>query len=194
MGAYTPLAWAPDDLVDEVVRTVLQPTVDEMARRGTPFAGLLYAGLALTSRGVRVVEFNARFGDPETQPLMALLDSPLSPLLLGAATGSLADIDPPRWKSGAAVTVVMAGSGYPESSARGDVIVGTETLERDPFVHVIHNGTAVADDHLVTAGGRVLAVTAVGADVADARAKAYEGVAMISFPGAQWRRDIAAGR
>jgi phosphoribosylamine---glycine ligase len=194
MGAYTPLAWAPDDLVDEVLRTVLQPTVDEMARRGTPFAGLLYAGLALTSRGMRVVEFNARFGDPETQPLMALLDSPLSPLLLGAATGSLAAVDPPRWKPGAAVTVVMAGDGYPESSAHGDVIVGTETLDRDPFVHVIHNGTALADDHLVTAGGRVLAVTAVGADVADARAKAYEGVAMISFPGAQWRRDIAAGR
>jgi phosphoribosylamine--glycine ligase len=194
MGAYTPLTWAPDDLVDEVTRTVLQPTVDEMARRGTPFAGLLYAGLALTSRGVRVVEFNARFGDPETQPLMALLESPLSPLLLGAATGTLADVPPPRWKPGGAVTVVMAGQGYPESSSKGDVIVGTESLDRDPAVHVIHAGTARAGDHLVTAGGRVLAVTAVGADVSDARAKAYEGVAKISFPGAQWRRDIAAGR
>jgi phosphoribosylamine--glycine ligase len=194
MGAYTPLTWAPDDLVDEVTRTVLQPTVDEMARRGTPFAGLLYAGLALTSRGVRVVEFNARFGDPETQPLLALLESPLSPLLLGAATGTLADVPPPRWKRGGAVTVVMAGQGYPESSSKGDVIVGTESLDRDPAVHVIHAGTARAGDHLVTAGGRVLAVTAVGADVSDARAKAYEGVAKISFPGAQWRRDIAAGR
>jgi phosphoribosylamine--glycine ligase len=194
MGAYTPLTWAPDDLVDEVLHTVLQPTVDELARRGTPFAGLLYAGLALTSRGLRVVEFNARFGDPETQPLLALLDSPLSPLLLGAATGTLADVSPPSWKSGAAVTVVMASKGYPETSSTGDVIVGTETLARDPAVHVIHSGTALADGHLVTAGGRVLAVTAVGADVADARAKAYEGVAMISFPGAQWRRDIAAGR
>jgi phosphoribosylamine---glycine ligase len=194
MGAYTPLTWAPDDLVDEVLRTVLQPTVDELARRGTPFAGLLYAGLALTSRGVRVVEFNVRFGDPETQPLLALLDSPLSPLLVGAATGTLAEIPPPSWRSGAAVTVVMAGDGYPESASKGDVIVGTETLDRDPAVHVIHAGTARADGHLVTAGGRVLAVTAVGADVADARAKAYEGVAMISFPGAQWRRDIAAGR
>jgi phosphoribosylamine--glycine ligase len=194
MGAYTPLTWAPDDLVDDVLRTVLQPTVDEMARGGTPFAGLLYAGLALTSRGVRVVEFNARFGDPETQPLLALLDSPLSPLLLGAATGTLADVAPPRWKPGAAVTVVMASKGYPESSSKGDVIVGTETLAHDPAVHVIHAGTALADDHLVTAGGRVLGVTAVGTDVSDARAKAYEGVAMISFPGAQWRRDIAAGR
>jgi phosphoribosylamine--glycine ligase len=194
MGAYTPLAWVPDELVDEVLRTVLQPTADEMARRGTPFAGLLYAGLALTSRGLRVVEFNARFGDPETQPLMALLDSPLSPLLLGAATGTLGDVPPPVWKSGGAVTVVMASQGYPESSSVGDVIVGTETLTRDPAVHVIHAGTAIADGRLVTAGGRVLAVTAVGSDVADARAKAYEGVAMISFPGAQWRRDIAAGR
>ena len=194
MGAYTPLTWAPDDLVDEVRRTVLQPTVDEMARRGTPFPGLLYAGLALTSRGVRVVEFNARFGDPETQPLLALLDSPLSPLLLGAATGTLADVPPPTWKPGAAVTVVMASKGYPRPRRRATSSSGTETLDRDPAVHVIHAGTALADGHLVTAGGRVLAVTAVGADVADARAKAYEGVAMISFPGAQWRRDIAAGR
>ncbi len=194
MGAYTPLTWAPDDLVDEVTRTVLRPTVDELARRGTPFAGLLYAGLALTSRGVRVVEFNVRFGDPETQPLLALLDSPLSPLLLGAATGTLTDVPPPTWKPGAAVAVVMASKGYPETSSHGDVIVGTDTLTHDTAVHVIHAGTALTDGHLVTAGGRVLAVTAVGTDVADARAKAYDGVARISFPGAQWRRDIAAGR
>jgi phosphoribosylamine--glycine ligase len=194
MGAYTPLAWAPADLVDEVTRRVLRPTVDEMARRGTPFRGLLYAGLALTSRGVRVVEFNARFGDPETQPILALLDSPISPLLLGAANGDLSVVPPPSWKPGAAVTVVMASKGYPETSSRGDVIVGTETLARDPHVTVIHGGTALVDGHLVTAGGRVLAVTATGADVAEARAQAYEGVAMVSFPGAQWRRDIAAGR
>jgi phosphoribosylamine--glycine ligase len=143
---------------------------------------------------VRVVEFNARFGDPETQPLLALLDSPLSPLLMGAATGRLGAVPPPSWRPGAAVTVVMASRGYPESSSAGDHIVGTETLTRDPAVHVIHAGTALDDGRLVTAGGRVLAVTAVGDDVADARAKAYEGVGMISFPGAQWRRDIAAGR
>ena len=194
MGAYTPLPWAPADLVDEITRTVVQPTIDEMAARGTPFRGLLYAGLALTSRGLRVVEFNARFGDPETQPILALLDSPLLPLLLGAAAGTLADVSPPSWKPGAAVTVVMASRGYPETSSTGDVIVGTETLDRDPSVEVFHAGTASTDGHLVTAGGRVLGVTAIGADVADARAKAYEGVAMISFPGAQWRRDIAAGR
>jgi phosphoribosylamine--glycine ligase len=194
MGAYTPLSWAPHDLVDEVTRTVLEPTVEELARRGTPFTGLLYAGLALTSRGVRVVEFNVRFGDPETQPLLALLDSPLSPLLLGAATGTLADVPPPAWRPGAAVTVVMASKGYPESSSHGDVIVGTDTLDADPTIHVAHAGTALAGGHLVTAGGRVLGVTAVGADVAEARRRAYDGVAAISFPGAQWRRDIAAGR
>jgi phosphoribosylamine--glycine ligase len=191
MGAYTPLPWAPDDLVADVLARVLQPTVDEMARRGTPFAGLLYAGLALTSRGLRVVEFNARFGDPETQPLMALLESPLAQLLKAAADGTLAQVDPPRWKQGAAVAVVMASAGYPESSRKGDLIVGTETLDKEPDVDVIHAGTAAPDGRLVTAGGRVLAVTAVGSDVADARAKAYEGVSSISFDGAQWRTDIA---
>lgn len=192
MGAYTPLPWAPPGLVDEVLRDVLQPTVDELARRGTPFAGLLYAGLALTSRGVRVIEFNARFGDPETQVLLPLLESSLFELLYAAATGRLDEVPAPVWKSGAAVDVVLASAGYPESSSSGDVIVGTETLDRESDVHVVHAGTALdADGRLVTAGGRVLAVVAVGADVADARAKAYEGVAAIAFPGAQWRRDIA---
>ena len=191
MGAYTPLPWAPDDLVTEVLDRVLQPTVEEMVRRDTPFAGLLYAGLALTSAGLRVVEFNARFGDPETQPLLALLDSPLGELLEAAANGRLHEVEPPRWKPGAAVAVVMASAGYPESSSKGDVIIGTETLAPEPDVDVIHAGTALSGDDLVTAGGRVLAVTAVGSDVADARAKAYEGVSSISFPGAQWRTDIA---
>jgi phosphoribosylamine--glycine ligase len=194
MGAYTPLPWAPDDLVEEVLARVLQPTVDELARRGVPFTGLLYAGLALTGKGVRVVEFNARFGDPETQPLLALLDSPLGVLLKAAADGRLHEVEPPRWKPGAAVAVVMASAGYPESSRSGDVIVGTETLDREPDVDVLHAGTALIDGRLVTAGGRVLAVTAVGRDVADARARAYEGIATIAFDGAQWRRDIALGR
>jgi phosphoribosylamine--glycine ligase len=191
MGAYTPLPWAPAGLVAEVHERVLQPTVEEMARRGARFAGLLYAGLALTSQGVRVVEFNARFGDPETQPLMALLDSPLAALLKAAADGTLHEVPPPRWKDGAAVAVVMASAGYPETSSAGDVIVGTETLTGEADVDVIHAGTARRDGSLVTAGGRVLAVTAVGTDVADARAKAYEGISSISFDGAQWRTDIA---
>jgi phosphoribosylamine--glycine ligase len=193
MGAYTPLPWAADDLVAEVLRDVLQPTVDELARRGTPFAGLLYAGLALTSRGVKVVEFNARFGDPETQPLLALLDTPLSPLLLGAATGTLADVPPPVFEPGAAVGVVMASAGYPESSSSGDVITGVAVADGLDHVHVIHAGTADRDGELVTAGGRVLAVVGTGATVAEARARAYEGVAAIRFDGAQHRTDIAAG-
>ncbi|MCH1865099.1 phosphoribosylamine--glycine ligase [Nocardioides sp. CFH 31398] len=193
MGAYSPLDWAPADLVDEVTRTVLQPTVDEMARRGTPFSGLLYAGLALTSRGVRVVEFNARFGDPETQVLMALLDSPLSELLHACATGRLAGVAPPSFRAGAAVTVVLASRGYPASSSSGDVITGADAVPAG--VDVIHAGTATTPDgDLVTAGGRVLAVTAAGGSVAAAREAAYAGVAAISFPGAQHRTDIAAGR
>jgi len=190
MGAYTPLPWAPDGLVDEVLTRVLQPTVDEMARRGVVFSGLLYAGLALTSRGTRVVEFNARFGDPETQPLLALLDSPLGVLLKAAADGVLHEVDPPRWKAGAAVAVVMASAGYPESSRSGDVITGTGEVDG---CDVLHAGTALVGGDLVTAGGRVLAVTAVGDDVADARERAYTGVAAIDFAGAQHRTDIAAG-
>ncbi|MDQ4052670.1 MAG: phosphoribosylamine--glycine ligase [Actinomycetota bacterium] len=192
MGAYTPLPWAPAELVEEVQATVLQPTVDEMARRGTPFVGLLYAGLALTSRGVRVVEFNARFGDPETQPLLALLESPLSPLLLGAATGSLADVPPPVWRDGAAVAVVMASAGYPESSSKGDVITGIDQAEAMDGVHVIHAGTAMSAGDLVTAGGRVLAVVGTGADLAAARESAYAGVAEVEFEGAQHRTDIGS--
>ena len=192
MGAYTPLAWAPHHLVDEVMRTVAQPTIDEMARRGTPFTGLLYVGLALTSRGTRVVEFNARWGDPETQPLLALLESPLSALFMGAATGALAEVAPPVWSDGAAVAVVMASRGYPESSSSGDVITGVDEAESLDGVHVIQAGTAMRHGELVTAGGRVLAVIGTGTDVASARAAAYGGVAQISFDGAQHRTDIAA--
>jgi phosphoribosylamine--glycine ligase len=192
MGAYTPLPWAPAGLVEEVLERVLQPTVDELARRGTVFSGLLYAGLALTGRGVRVVEFNARFGDPETQAILALLDSPLGVLLKAAADGRLHEVAPPRWKPGAAVTVVMASAGYPESSRSGDVITGVEAIDAQPDIDVIHAGTALQDGRLVTAGGRVLAVTAVGEDVAHARSRAYQGVTAISFDGAQWRHDIAS--
>jgi phosphoribosylamine--glycine ligase len=165
-----------------------------MARRCTPFRGLLYVGLALTSRGVRVVEFNARFGDPETQPLLALLESPLSPLLLGAANGALVDVPPPVFGPGAAVAVVLASAGYPESSSKGDSITGIGAAEALDGVHVIHAGTAEVDGDLVTAGGRVLAVVGTGTDVADARRAAYAGIDEIAFEGAQHRTDIAAGR
>jgi phosphoribosylamine---glycine ligase len=193
MGAYTPLPWAPADLVEEVRRRVLVPTVREMARRGAPFQGLLYAGLALTGRGVRVIEFNARFGDPETQALLQRLESPLGVLLKAAAEGRLDEVDPPRWRGGAAVTVVMAAAGYPDSPRTGDLITGVDEADALEGVDVIHAGTALTDAGLVTAGGRVLAVSAVGADVADARARAYEGVGLIRFDGAQHRSDIASG-
>ncbi len=196
MGAYTPLTWAPDDLVADVTRRVLVPTVQEMARRGTPFQGLLYAGLALTSRGVRVVEFNARFGDPETQAILALLRTPLASLLHGAATGTLDAVGLPAWHDGTAVTVVMSSAGYPASSRSGDVILGVGAANAIEGVDVIHAGTALDDTvegggRLVTSGGRVLAVTAVGEDLEHARDRAYAGVDAISFDGAQFRSDIA---
>jgi phosphoribosylamine--glycine ligase len=186
MGAYAPLPWAPPGLVDEVRASVLQPTVTEMARRGEPFVGLLYAGLALTSRGVRVVEFNARFGDPETQVVLPLLETPLAGLLHAAATGTLADHPPLRWRTGAAVTVVVAAHGYPERPRTGDPVTGADGEG------VLHAGTAVGPDGVVrSAGGRVLAVTAVGADLAAARQTAYERVAAVRLADAHWRTDIA---
>jgi phosphoribosylamine--glycine ligase len=192
MGAYTPLPWAPEGLVDEVTERVLRPTVREMARRGTPFTGLLYAGLALTARGVRVVEFNARFGDPETQPLLALLESPLGVVLKAAADGRLDEVGPLKWRDGAAVAVVVAAHDYPAAPRTGDPITGVDAAEALDGVDVIHAGTAVRDGALVTAGGRVLAVTAVGADVAEARQRAYAGVARIQIDGSHHRTDIAA--
>jgi phosphoribosylamine--glycine ligase len=192
MGAYTPLPWAPAALTDEVVATVVRPTLQELAGRGTPFSGLLYVGLALTSKGTRVVEFNVRFGDPETQPLLALLESPLSALLYAAATGTLDQAPEPLFADGAAVAVVMASAGYPESSSKGDVITGVDDAEQVAGVQVIQAGTATVDGDLVTAGGRVLAVVGTGADLEAARRAAYDGVARISFAGAQHRTDIAA--
>jgi len=194
MGAYAPLPWLPAGTVEEVTASVLQPTVEEMARRGTPFTGLLYAGLALTSRGVRVVEFNTRFGDPETQPLLALLASPLGAVLQAAATGGLAELGPLSWLPGAAVAVVVAAEGYPAGPVTGDEVVGLDDVAALPDVAVLQAGTAY-DEHgrVVTSGGRVLAVTAVGSDVADARAKAYAGVDAVRIRGSRFRTDIAAG-
>jgi phosphoribosylamine--glycine ligase len=194
MGAYAPLPWAPDGLVDDVTARVLEPTVAEMARRGTPFAGLLYAGLALTSRGLRVVEFNARFGDPETQVVLPLLESSPGTLLYAAATGRLDTLPRLRWRRGAAVTVVVASAGYPGTPRTGDPVEGLADAAACEGVHVVHAGTARDDGGLVTAGGRVLAVTAVGADVPEARARAYTGVERVRIDGAQYRTDIAAGR
>ncbi|HLV54018.1 MAG TPA: phosphoribosylamine--glycine ligase [Actinotalea caeni] len=195
MGAYSPLTWAPAGLTDEVVERVALPAVRELARRGTPFVGLLYCGLALTSRGLRVVEFNARFGDPETQVVLARLRSSLATVLHAAATGALASLPPLRWSDEAAVTVVVSAHGYPEAPRKGDPITGVEAAEALDGVHVLHAGTATDDaGRLVTAGGRVLSVVGTGADVAAARAAAYAGVAEIAIDGAHHRTDIAAGR
>lgn len=192
MGAYSPLPWAPPELVDDVMRAVLQPTVDEMRRRGTPFSGLLYAGLALTSKGVRVVEFNARFGDPETQVVLARLESSLVDLLLGSATGTLADVPPPVWSDGAAVTVVIAAEGYPQAPVTGGVISGIPEADALPGVDVLHAGTRAAGDDIASSGGRVLSVVGRGANLAEARERAYAGVALIDLPGSHHRSDIAA--
>jgi len=202
MGAYAPLEWAPAGLVDQVMATVIQPAVGAMARRGTPYRGLLYAGLALTAAGPRVVEFNARFGDPETQVVLDRLDSPLAPLLHAAATGGLAAVPPPRWRPGAAVVVVIAAEGYPEAPVKGDKIFFDERAVvpapgqvNRADAYLLHAGTAAGvGGELVSAGGRVLNAVGVGPDVAAARAAAYELAGTIEMRGGWYRRDIAASR
>ncbi|MGL5864522.1 MAG: phosphoribosylamine--glycine ligase [Dermatophilaceae bacterium] len=191
MGAYSPLAWAPAGLTDEVVTRIAQPVVDEMRRRDTPFAGVLYVGLALTARGPRVIEFNVRFGDPETQVVLARLRSPLGGLLLAAATGRLAEAEPVRWSDDAAVTVVVAASGYPAPPRTGDVIGGLDAIDV-PGTSVLHAGTARTDDGaLVSAGGRVLSVVSTGTSLTEARARVYEAVSRVRLAGSHHRRDIA---
>ncbi len=187
MGAYAPLPWAPPGLVDEVVSTVVQPVVDELDRRGVPFQGLLYAGLALTSDGPQVIEFNCRFGDPETQVVLPLLRTPLAGLLHAAATGELDGHPPLDWSGGAAVTVVLAADGYPGKPRTGDVITGSEGDG------VLHAGTRRREDGgVVSAGGRVLSVVGVADDLATAREDAYRRVARVNLTGAHHRTDIAA--
>ncbi|MGW1141891.1 phosphoribosylamine--glycine ligase [Streptomyces zhihengii] len=193
MGAYSPLPWADPKLVDEVLQSVLQPTVDELRRRGTPFSGLLYAGLAITSRGVRVIEFNARFGDPETQVVLARLKTPLAGLLLASANGTLDTLPPLHWRDDAAVTVVVASHNYPGTPRTGDPIEGLAEVaaEDAPHAYVLHAGTRQDGDAVVSAGGRVLSVTATGKDLAQARERAYRAVARIRLDGSQHRTDIA---
>ena len=193
MGAYSPLPWAPADLVDEVLARVARPTIAELARRGTPFAGVLYCGLALTSRGVKVIEFNARFGDPETQVVLARLNTPLGGLLQAAATGELAAQPPLQWSDRAAVTVVLAASGYPGTPVSGDVIHGLSTAVDGKDAWVLHAGTRRVDDgDVVSAGGRVLSVVGTGTDLEQARATAYAAVRRIALDGGHYRSDIAA--
>ena len=185
MGAYAPLSWAPPGLVDTVLATVVRPTLAELRRLGTPFAGLLYVGLVLTADGPKVIEFNCRFGDPETQAVLALLETPLAELLHAAATGELAEYPPLAWRSGAAVTVVVASAGYPGTPRTGDVIEGADQAG------VSHAGTRLVDGALVSAGGRVLCCTGTGPTLSDARTAAYELVSGVRLAGAQHRTDIA---
>jgi phosphoribosylamine--glycine ligase len=206
MGAYAPLPWAPADLAEQTMATVVQPALDAMRRRGTPYRGLLYAGLALTSAGLRVVEFNARFGDPETQVVLDRLATPLAPLLAAAAAGDLADAAPLQWHPGAAVTVVLAAEGYPESPAKGDKIkivdnerggltppVSAHPHPGDGDAYLLHAGTATdSAGNLVSAGGRVLNAVGSGPDIAAARAAAYALAATVELRGGWYRRDIAA--
>jgi phosphoribosylamine--glycine ligase len=193
MGAYAPLPWAPPDLIDETLATVIQPALAELKRRGTPYSGLLYTGLCLTARGLRVVEFNARFGDPETQVILDRLTTPLGGLLAAAADGGLAGAAAAglSWAPGAAVTVVIAAESYPGTPASGDEIDGISAAGRQPGAYVLHAGTSLRHGTLVSSGGRVLNIVGTGPDVARARAAAYAAAGKISMRGGWYRRDIA---
>ncbi|HTP14772.1 MAG TPA: phosphoribosylamine--glycine ligase [Streptosporangiaceae bacterium] len=193
MGAYAPLPWAPRDLADEVLERVIRPAIAELRRRGTPYSGLLYAGLSLTAAGIRVVEFNARFGDPESQVVLDRLATPLGGLLRAAASGGLAGAGPLSWTPGAAVTVVIAAEDYPGRPASGDAIAGLQEAQREPGAYLLHAGTSAdARGGLVSSGGRVLNVVGTGIDLAAARAVAYRAAAKIRMRGGWYRRDIAA--
>ena len=185
MGAYSPLPWLPDAVTHAIVAEVVEPVAAELVRRGCPFSGLLYAGLAITSNGPAVVEFNCRFGDPETQAVLALLESPLGQLLHATATGTLADFGPLRWHDGYAVTVVLAAENYPGRPRVGDVITGSDAEG------VLHAGTSRRDDGaVVSSGGRVLSVVGTGADLPAARTAAYGVLSSVRLPGSHFRSDI----
>jgi phosphoribosylamine--glycine ligase len=189
MGAYTPLPWAPDGLTEQVMAETVLPTMTELAGRGMPYTGVLYVGLALTSKGPKVIEFNARFGDPETQVVLDRLETPLAGLLLACANGTLGEFGPLSYRDGAAVTVVIAAENYPADPVKGDVIEGLADPVKDAYV--LHAGTAFDGDRIVSNGGRVLSVIGTGQDVATARAVAYEAVGRIRLRGSHHRTDIA---
>jgi phosphoribosylamine---glycine ligase len=185
MGAYAPLPWLPESVLRDVVSGIVEPVAAELVKRGSAFSGLLYVGLAITAKGPAVVEFNCRFGDPETQAVLALLDSPLGQLLHAAGAGTLAEFGELRWRDGTAVTVVLAAENYPGRPRVGDVIVGSEADG------VLHAGTARRDDGaIVSSGGRVLAVVGTGADLSEAREHAYQIMSSIRLPGSHFRSDI----
>jgi phosphoribosylamine--glycine ligase len=187
MGAYSPLPWAPDEIVEETYEKVLAPMIAEMAARGTPFIGLLYAGLALTDHGIRVIEFNARFGDPETQVLIPRLKTPLATLLLKAATDSLDDVAL-EWRDESAVTVVLAAPGYPDAPQVNGKI---SKLPNIADTQIFHAGTSQSGGSLISTGGRVMTVTGIGEDLTQARDRAYRAISQIELSGSFYRSDIA---
>lgn len=189
MGAYSPLPWAEDDLAAEVSARVAQPVIEEMAKRGTPFVGVLYCGLALTSKGIKVIEFNVRFGDPDANVVLARLTSPLGELLYSCTTGDLDHQHPITFDDRAAVTVVLASEGYPSTPVTGRTITGD--LTDTPTSYILHAGTKQTDDGLLASGGRVLGATALGDSVEEARAAAYSRLRTISLEGGHSRSDIA---
>jgi phosphoribosylamine---glycine ligase len=193
MGAYSPLPWLPDGFVDDVIDTVALPTVRKLAAEGTPFVGLLYCGLVLTSAGIRVIEFNARFGDPETQVVLPRLATPLSGLMLAAATGGLGKLPYPKFSDEVAVAVVLASEGYPDGAEVGRPITGLDEAAVVPGVRLAFAATALSDGRFVTTGGRVLSVVATAGDFATARSRAYRALDAIGLEGGQYRTDIAAG-
>jgi phosphoribosylamine--glycine ligase len=191
MGAYSPLPWLADGFVDEVIETIALPTIRRLADEQTPFIGLLYCGLILTESGTRVIEFNARFGDPETQVVLPRLITPLSSLLFAAASGGLGALPRPQFSDDVAVTVVLASEGYPESPITGRVITGVDTALVIHGVTVDHAATAVSNGRLIATGGRVLSVVATGHDFGEARSRAYRALAAIDLEGGHYRTDIA---
>ena len=187
MGAYSPLPWAPDDIVEETYEKVLAPMIAEMSARGTPFVGLLYAGLAITDHGLRVIEFNARFGDPETQVLIPRLKTPLATLLYKAATDSLDDVAL-EWRDESAVTVVLAAPGYPDAPQVNGAITKIPVIAD---TQIFHAGTTQSGDALISAGGRVMTITGLGEDLTQARDRAYRAISQIELSGSFYRSDIA---
>jgi phosphoribosylamine--glycine ligase len=192
MGAYSPVPWLPEDFVETVTNTIAQPTIDELAANNTPFAGLLYCGLVMTEDGIKVIEFNARFGDPETQSVLARLESDLAPLLLAAATESLDADCVVSFSDKVAVTVVLASEGYPDNPQTGRVLSGLADAEAVEGVHIAHAATAHTDAGLIATGGRVLSVVAVADTFGQARSAAYEALGKISLQGSRYRTDIGA--
>ncbi|SFS08145.1 phosphoribosylamine--glycine ligase [Agrococcus baldri] len=199
MGAYSPLPWLAERFgseqafVDEVVESVAKPTIRAMAEAGTPFAGLLYCGLIVTKSGVKVIEFNARFGDPETQVVLPRIESGLADALLAAANGTLGTAAPLVWRDSAAVTVVLASEGYPAEPVTGRLIAGVDAAAAVDGVQVLHAATGEGEQGLTATGGRVLNVVGTGATLAQARERAYEALGKIELLGGQARTDIAAG-